>query len=181
MNRLRIYALKSLVYSAAVIFSVQASAFTAIGQAEAVPIDAPPPMRVMSPEERETLDRSSGVRVRTQTALRLMETRIKTAEDLNAKGNSGSVFEHLGAFHAIIDDTLDFLGANEKMTGRILDNFRRFEIGLRRFSPRLELVRRGLPASHREYLITLMKHLRDARTRATDSFYTENLIRNKDN
>lgn len=168
---------RGLVYSAALVFALHGFSEAIHGQTDTRPTDAPPPMRVMSKTERDELEKNSGVRSRTQSALRLMEARMKNAESLNAKGDSSGVFAQLGAFHAIIDDTLDFLGANEKMTRTILNNFKRFEIGLRKFTPRLELVRRGLPSTHREYVVTLLKHLRDARTRATDSLYSDTVLR----
>jgi len=76
-----------------------------------------------------------------------------------------------------MDDTLSFLGSNDKFKGRVLDNFKRFEIGLRRFTPRLELVRRELPLTHEFYVRSLLKQLRDARTKATEPLFGETVLR----
>ncbi|MBA2378464.1 MAG: hypothetical protein H0V76_02680, partial [Blastocatellia bacterium] len=85
-------------------------------------------------------------------------------------------FVELGAFHAIMDDALDSLGANERMTHRVLTNFKRFEIGIRRFNPRLELIRREFPGSHEYYVRSLIGHLRDARTRATEPLFGDTVL-----
>jgi hypothetical protein len=88
------------------------------------------------------------------------------------------MFRELGGFHALMDDALEFLGGNQKMTGKVLNNFKRFEIGLRRFTPRLELIRRNLPVSHEFYLRSLLKQLRDARTKATEPLFGDSILPN---
>lgn len=160
--------------SASVLF---VSAFQLNAQTPAEIDTAPPPLKVISKSERDELSSSKGVKERTKTALEFMDVRLKNAELANSRGDLDTAFAELGAFHALMDDTLSFLGSNDKFKGRVLDNFKRFEIGLRRFTPRLELVRRELPLTHEFYVRSLLKQLRDARTKATEPLFGETVLR----
>lgn len=162
------------VLSASVLF---VSAFQINAQTPAEIDTAPPPLKVISKSERDELSSSKGIKERTKTALEFMDVRLKNAELANSRGDLDTAFAELGAFHALMDDTLSFLGSNDKYKGRVLDNFKRFEIGLRRFTPRLELVRRELPLTHEFYVRSLLKQLRDARTKATEPLFGETVLR----
>ncbi|MBX3267361.1 MAG: hypothetical protein KF831_11705 [Acidobacteria bacterium] len=138
---------------------------------------APPPLMVMSKAERDKLDMEQGIRKRTQLALELMDARVGLAETANTRDDLNEMFSHLGAFSAIMEDTLAFLKTADPNRGRTLDNFKRLEIGLRRFSPRLELIRRELPLTHEFYVRSLLRQLRDARSRALDPLFDDSVIR----
>lgn len=159
--------------------------FTALAAASASAQDdppqyelAPPPLMLMSKAERDKLDAEQGTRKRTQLALDLMDARVGLAEEANTRDDLNEMFAHLGAFSAIMEDTLAFLKSADPNRGRTLDNFKRLEIGLRRFSPRLELIRRELPLTHEFYVRTLLRQLRDARSRALDPLFDDSVIRN---
>jgi hypothetical protein len=137
---------------------------------------APPPLKLISRQDRERLDRETGVRNRTQLALRIMDERLKAAEALRDTDRMNDLYTELGSFHAIMDDTLDFLENFDQSPRRVLDNFKRLEIGLRRFTPRLELIRRYVPTTHEHYVQSLIRQLRDARTRATDQLYGDTVL-----
>ncbi len=136
----------------------------------------PPPRKTVSEDERKKLDAENGVRRRTQLALSLMDTRLKRSELLNSADNIDGVFDELGGFHALMDETLVFLESSDVNRSRVLNNFKRFEIGLRRFSPRLELLRRDMPISHEFYLRSLLRQLRDARTRAVEPMFGDSVL-----
>ncbi len=138
---------------------------------------APPPLRIMSADEREKLDKESGIRKRTAMALSLMDVRLTQANEANSRDQLDEIFTHLGAFHALMEDTLDFLETSETNKSRVLYNLKRLEIGLRRFTPRLEMIRREMPLTHEFYVRTLMRRLRDARTRAVEPLFGETVIR----
>lgn len=159
--------------------------FTALAAATASAQDdppqyelAPPPLMLMSKAERDKLDAEQGIRKRTQLALELMDARVGLAEAANTRDDLNEMFAHLGAFSAIMEDTLAFLKSADPNRGRTLDNFKRLEIGLRRFSPRLELIRRELPLTHEFYVRNLLRQLRDARSRALDPLFDDSVIRN---
>lgn len=138
---------------------------------------APPPRKLMSKEEQKQLDGESGVRKRTQIALSMMDSRLKQAEAANADESLTEMFDQLGAFHALMDNSLAFLERSDTNRSKVLNNLKRFEIGIRRFAPRLELLRREAPPSHEYYLRSLLKQLRDARSRAVEPMFSETIVR----
>ena len=140
---------------------------------------APPPLKLLSKEERVQLDSQSDVKKRTKLALELMEVRVRKSEELHKREEFGEMFKELGGFHAIMDNTLDFLNKGGGSTTKVLDNFKRLELGLRAFMPRLELIRRDLPLKYEFYLRNLVKYLRDARTKAVEPFFSDTVVPNK--
>ena len=81
----------------------------------------------------------------------------------------------LGHFHAILRDNLKYL----KQRGnhrRALKNFKRFEMSLRKFIPRLELIRRKTPFKYAYHVRRLIKNVRVARSEAIKHFYDDTVI-----
>lgn len=141
---------------------------------------APPPLKFLSKEEKSQLDVLQDVKKRTKLALDLMELRLKKAEELHSTQQFEPMFIELGRFHALIDNTLAFLGGSNENDGKVLNNFKRLEIGLRAFSPRLELIRRDLPLRFEFYVRNLTRYLRDARSKAVESLFSDTIVpRNK--
>ncbi len=138
---------------------------------------APPPMRILPKDEKERLDKSKDVGSRTKLALNLMEGRLVEAEAQSGRQNYDDMFRELGHFHALMDNSLDYLNRNNTGKGKVLDNFKRLEIGLRKFIPRLEAVRRELPLRYEDYVRKLMIRIRDARTKATEPLFGDTVIR----
>jgi hypothetical protein len=142
------------------------------------PVDpnaVPPPVKVMSKGERAMLDARSDVKERTKLALELMSARLTRAEAFNAKGEFGEMYTELGGFHALMDDTLEFL-TNSRLRDNVLNNFKRLEIGLRAFGPRLGLIRRELPQEYDPYVRTLLKYVRDARSKAVEPLFGDSVV-----
>ena len=177
-NRTRSAARQAVFLFFGIVFTALAAA-TASAQDDPPQYElAPPPLMLMSKAERDKLDAEQGIRKRTELALDLMDARVGLAEAANTRDDLNEMFAHLGAFSAIMEDTLAFLKSADPNRGRTLDNFKRLEIGLRRFSPRLELIRRELPLTHEFYVRTLLRQLRDARSRALDPLFDDSVIRN---
>lgn len=177
-TRVRSAARQAVFLCIGVIFGLLATA-SVLGQDDPPAYElAPPPLMVMSKAERDKLDGEQGIRKRTELALSLMTARIGLAETANTRDDLNEMFSHLGAFSAIMEDTLGFLKLADTNRNRTLNNFKRLEMGLRRFSPRLELIRRELPLTHEFYVRTLLRQLRDARSRALDPLFDDSVIRN---
>lgn len=140
---------------------------------------APPPVRAMSKEERSQLTAETGVKDRTKLALELMNARLTRAEQLNEKGDFSLMYNELGGFQALMDDTLDFLYANSKSRDSVLNNFKRFEMGLRTFGPRIGVIRREIPLEYDPYLKSLVRHLRDARSKAVEPLFADTVVPNR--
>lgn len=133
------------------------------------PDAAPPPPKILSKEERSQLTAQTNLKNRTKLALDLMSARLTKAEALNTQGNFSEMYTELGGFHALMDDTLDFLVKNSN--GRSLDAFKRLEITLRQFAPRLGVIRRELPTEYDPYVRSLIRYLRDARSKAVEPMF----------
>jgi hypothetical protein len=137
----------------------------------------PPPQKIASKEERNRLSAERDVKSRTKIAIELMNTRLGTAEKLAAAGDFEGMSGELGALEAILDLHLDFLIKNDNDSNRVLDNFKRFEIGLRTFMPRIETVRRDLPLRYEPYVRSVGKYIRNARTRALEPLFGDTVVR----
>ena len=76
----------------------------------------------------------------------------------------------------MIDYTLGFLNRNNDGSRVDLANFKRFEIGLRAFPPRIEVIRRELPLKYEAYLRSLLKIIRESRSKAVEPFFSDSVI-----
>ena len=137
---------------------------------------APPPLRLMSQEEKQKLGAESDVKRRTKLALELMDARLKQAETSSAGENFDQMFVELGGFHGLMDNMFEFLNNSDKDSGKVLNNFKRLEIGLRGFTPRLEIIRRNLPIRYEFYVRTLIKNLRATRTKAIEPLFDDAVV-----
>lgn len=140
---------------------------------------APPPVRAMSKGERDQLAAKTEVKDRTKLALDLMNARLTRAEGFTAKSEYAEMYKELGGFHALMDDTLDFLFDSGKTRDSVQNNFKRFELGLRSFAPRLGVIRRELPAEYDPYIKSLIKYLRDARSKAVEPLFGDSVVPQK--
>ncbi len=137
-----------------------------------VPADAePPPLKVLSKSEKDRLAASRDVKERTKLTLELMNERVLVAEKYLPQEQFEMVFRELGGFHALVNDALEYLSASESNKKKVLDNFKRFELGLRTFTHRLELIRREMPPQREYYLRLLLREMRDARARAVEPLF----------
>lgn len=141
----------------------------------------PPPLKFISKEEKKLLEAETDVKSRTKLALTLIDAKLKEAEFLSAQQKYQEMFERLGNFHALVDHTLDFLDRNDDGRGKVLNNFKRLEISLRTYLTRIELIRRDLPPEYEFYVRNLGKHIRNARAKAVEPFFSETIVPNNKN
>ena len=137
---------------------------------------APPPLKVVSKDELATLDAVRDVKKRTQTALDLMTLRLKSAETLIENDQLDEMYKQLGSFHGLMDNTLAFLDKSSGSGGKVLNNYKRFEMGLRQFRPRLELIRRSIPVMYEPYVRNLITYLREARAKAVEPLFSDTVV-----
>ena len=140
---------------------------------------APPPLRKISKGENELLNSQREAKKRIEVALQLMDGRMKKAEELKGGEDFDAMFLELGGFHGLMDNTLDFITRENRRSGKALNYFKKYELGLRTFTPRLELIRRDLPTRYDPYVLRLLRYLRDARTKAIEPFFDDTVIPNK--
>ncbi len=132
------------------------------------PDTVPPPAKYLAKDIKEKLLAENDEKKRVILALSLMDSSLKSSEGQITKETWDSAFRELGAFHFIMDNTLDFLIRRDNGSGRIRDAFKRYEIGLRAFAPRLELIRRDLPSRFEPYVFRLIKNVRENRAKAIE-------------
>lgn len=137
---------------------------------------APPPLKRISKAEKDQLDAETNIKDHTKLALELMAVRLEKAEELSAGEGFDDMFTELGGFHALMDNTLAFLIKGNTNNGKVLNNIKRFEIGLRAFMPRLETLRRESPIKYETYVRNLIRYLRDARTKAIEPFFGTSVV-----
>jgi hypothetical protein len=139
---------------------------------------APPPLKILPKAEKKQLDETPDLKKRTNLALALMDARLKKAEEFDTQNEFGKMYEELASFHALIDYTLDFLYRKNRSGQGNLNNFKRFEIGLRNFPPRIEVMRRALPIKYEAYLRDLLKIIRETRSKAVEPFFGDSVVPN---
>jgi hypothetical protein len=169
----------SLIFSSlflSLFFGIHASA----QQTETGDFNAPPPLKILSKPEKKQLDETPDIKKRTILALALMETRLKRAEELDAQNEFEQMHQQLGGFHALVDYTLNFLYRSSGNRNN-LSNLKRFEMGLRAFPPRIEVIRRNLPIKYESYLRSLNQFIRDTRSKAVEPFFSDTVIPNQNN
>ena len=140
---------------------------------------APPPIKAVPTTERNELSTEPSLKDRTRVSLTFMDSHIAAAERLSTDHNANGAFKELGIFEALMDDSVTYLAKGDTNNVKTLDALRKLEIGLRGFMPRLETIRRILPLNCDEYVRKLMKSLRDARAKAVDPQFSDNVVRPK--
>ena len=145
-------------------------------QDEQTQITAPPPLKTISKLDKDRLSAESNLKDRTKMALEMMTARLTSAETYNSQSQYVQMFDELGGFHALVDDTLDNLAKYDNESGKVLNNFKRLEMSLRTFAPRLELIRRDLPIRYELYVRKLIIYLRQARTKAVKPLFENSIV-----
>jgi len=140
---------------------------------------APPPLKIISKDERTQIDAKTDLKDRTKLVLQLMTMRLAAAESLQSDEDFDGVFRELGAFHGLMDNGLYYLQRRDTGSGKVLDNFKRIEIALRGFAPRIETIRRELPLSYEDYVRKLLIYVREARTKATEPLFADTVVPNR--
>ena len=139
--------------------------------------DAPPPVAAIPKGDRDRLESKGDIKDRTKTAVEMMNDRLSSAEKLRSAEDYDGLFRELGIFQGLVDNSLDYL-LRRSDGGRALDNLKRLEIALRTFIPRLETIRRDVPAQYEDYVDKLMKAIRDARSKATEPMFSNTVVPN---
>ncbi len=140
---------------------------------------APPPLKILSKTEKSQLDSASDIKERTKLALELMEVRLLKAEEFDTKEQFAEMFVELGSFHALVENTINFLNEKNNNSGKILSNFKRIELSLRKYITRLELIRRDLPIKYELYVRNLVKNIRESRSKAVEPLFDDTVVPDK--
>lgn len=137
----------------------------------------PPPLNIIPKEDRDKLAKMNSDNARTRLTVDMMRARLQNAETFYGQDDLAGAFRELGIFHGLKDDAINYLEQRKRSGSRNLDQFKRFEISLRGFVPRLETLRREFPLSHERYVADLLRSVRDSRARATDALFSDSVVR----
>jgi hypothetical protein len=155
----------SFVTNASAQQGMSVSSQTAVAEA------APPPLKLLSKDEKTALEAEPQAKGRTSLTLNLMETRLKAAEQFHSSEEYVSMYKELGGFQALLDNQLEFLIRNSGTSNKAVSSLKKFEISLHAFAPRIELLRREVPSTYEPYLKSLLKYLSEAREKALEPLF----------
>lgn len=135
----------------------------------------PPALSILSKDEKKQLNATTKMKDRTKLALTFMDARLTRSETLTQDQKFALTLQQLGRFDAVLRDTMEFLGRNEGRKGS-LKNLKRFEMSLRKFVPRLELIRRETPDRYGYHVKQLIISVRKARTKAIAPMFGDTVL-----
>lgn len=141
------------------------------------PLMAPPPIKIISKEERAQIDQSDDSKARIRTTMDLAALRITRAEQLAKQGNYDDALTEVGSYEALIQDSLDFLKAMKRDSNKTRDLCKRVELALRTHGPRLTTMRRETPLEFAVWIKKVEEFARAARTEVLNTFYGHTVVR----
>ena len=139
-------------------------------------LPAPPPMRVVSREERSQLN-ARDPKARLRTSVDLAAIRLTRMEEFTSLKKFDQASEELGGYLGLLDNVRAYLGSMNRDKGSTRDLYRHFEIALRAHIPRLAVMRRTTPAAYAGNVKAAEEYVRDTRSDALDSFYGHSVLR----
>jgi hypothetical protein len=137
---------------------------------------AAPPMRHLPDAMRKQLEDAHDLKSRTHLSLELADASITRATEHASAERFEQATSELGIYEAIVEDSIRFVQNSGKVTNKQRDLFKRIEMALRSHVPRLETIRRSLPAAHAVYVKFTIDFVRDQRDRALNAFYDDTVI-----
>jgi hypothetical protein len=140
-------------------------------------LPAPPPLKVISKDERAQLTEAKDVKMRLRKTVELAEIRLQHAEALTAQQKYEEVLIELGGYLALIDDALKFLGQMNRDSTKTRDLYKHLELDLRGDGPRLTSMRRITPLEYAIRIKEIEDFAREGRTEALNSFYGHTVVR----
>lgn len=133
------------------------------------PLDvAPPPAKLLLAEDKKQIDTEKNIKRQVEISLKLLEEKLKSAEDLANQQNYRATLDQLGTYQALIEYMLKLFEKYDKQDGRFFNAIKDFEIALRKQTPRLELIRREIPYRYGWYVQKLIRFVREARSKTIE-------------
>ena len=157
--------------------SAVASAQTEANAQRADEPTAPPPLRYIPDDVRRQLDAESrDVKERVKLSLQLADERLTRANAAAGADRFEEATNELGVYEAIVADTIHFVQASGRTGNKLRDTFKRIELALRANIPRIETLRRELPAAHAVYAKATIEFVRVQRDQALSAFYDDTVV-----
>ncbi len=140
-------------------------------------LTAPPPLKIVSREERARIGEADDSKARIRTTIELAELRLAKAEVLTNEHDFEGATAELGKYEALIDDALSYLSPMMRDKNKTRDLYKRLELALRAHGPRLTAIRRSTPLEYAVWIKELEEFARKGRTEALNSFYGHTVFR----
>jgi hypothetical protein len=146
-------------------------------QPSPTPLTAPPPLKLISKEDKAQLDQAKDTKQRLRTTIELGGVHLTRAEQLTNDGNYDAASAEVGMYHALIESALEELAALKRDSNKTRDLYKRLELALRADGPRLTAMRRITPLEFAVWIKKVEDFARAGRTEALNSFYGHTVVR----
>lgn len=148
-------------------------------QPSPTPLTAPPPLKVISKEERQQLDQTKDAKDRLKLSIELADGHLTKAEQLTMQTEYEVALNEVGTYNAFIEDALENLSSLKQDSNKTRDLYKRLELALRADGPRLTAMRRITPLEFAVWIKKVEDFARAGRTEALNSFYGHTVVREK--
>ena len=138
---------------------------------------APPPVKMITREDRARVDGSKDDKARIRTTIELAEGYLTDAEERTTQEEYDAASAALGKYRALIEDALGYLRPLSRDHNRTRDLYKRLELALRAQGMRLTAIRRSTPLEYAVWVKEQEEFARQGRTDALNSFYGETVVR----
>ncbi len=138
---------------------------------------APPPLKIITRQDRSQLNESKDPKARIKTTIELAEIHLANAENHTSQREFDNAAAEAGMYWALLDDAFSFMKTIERDSNRKRDLYKRLELALRAHGPRLGTIRRSTPAEYAVWIKEIEDFARKGRTEALNSFYGDTVIR----
>lgn len=138
---------------------------------------APPPVKLISKEDRARVDSAKDIKARLRTTIELAEGHLSDAEARTTQEDYDAASAALGKYRALIEDALNSLNLLSRDHNKTRDLYKRLELALRAQGPRLTAIRRTTPLEYAVWVKELEEFARRGRTDALNSFYGNTVIK----
>jgi superfamily I DNA/RNA helicase len=149
-------------------------------QPSPTPLTAPPPLKLISKEERQQIDDARDLKERLKLSIEFSSAHLSRAEQLTMQTEYEAASNEVGSYHALMEDTLENLSKLKQDSNKTRDLYKRLEMQLRADGPRLTAMRRVTPLEFAVWIKKVEDFARDGRTEALNSFYGHTVVRDKE-
>ena len=164
------------VFAVLLLFSLTV-AVSAQEQPQVQSTTAPPPLKVLAPEDRAALEQTKDAKARVKRTIELADARLLKAETHTAGDQFTEASAELGRYWALIEDVFRLLAPLDRDSTKTRDMYKRVEISLRAHGTRLTMIRRSTPLEYSVWIKQLEEYARNGRTEALNSFYGHTVVR----
>ncbi len=140
-------------------------------------LTAPPPLRIISRDERAKLDAENDSKDRLRETIALADAHLAKAQEHTTQHDYDSAAKELGNYGALLDDALALLRPMSRDRNKTRDLYKRLELALRAQGPRLTAMRRTTPLEYAVWIKEVEDFARKGRTEALNSFYGHTVFR----